>query len=294
MPMSAANLPPGLAPASVTPHLSREDGPGPAPFFCISREGIRLAAHQLGRSQHEAILLFLEQDIWPLRFKQNRGVFTCRDQAALLRARVAVLGCGGLGGHLAVLLARLGVGRFTLCDHDGFDESNLNRQLLCREDRLGMNKALIAREEVAGIASHAEVRAVTQAATEETLPDILRDAAVAADCLDDPATRLLAEQAAKRAGIPFVHGAIAGMEGFALLSADDAAAVLGRLYPAAGATKSTRAEYRQGVPALTPAVTAALQALLIVRHLTGVVPSADGVELLHLDLSVPEIERLQL
>ena len=60
----------------------------------------------------------------------------------LLQTRVFVLGCGGLGGHVASLLARLGVGGLRLCDSDIFEESNLNRQYFCTESTLGQPKAV--------------------------------------------------------------------------------------------------------------------------------------------------------
>jgi len=47
--------------------------------------------------------------------------------------KVCVIGCGGLGGHIIETLARVGVLHITAVDYDTFDESNLNRQLLCTE-----------------------------------------------------------------------------------------------------------------------------------------------------------------
>ena len=73
------------------------------------------------------------------------------DQLRLFRSRVAVIGCGGLGGYLIEQLARLGVGTLVLVDPDVFEEHNLNRQLLSSPAHLGIPKVDVARERVAAI-----------------------------------------------------------------------------------------------------------------------------------------------
>ncbi len=54
----------------------------------------------------------------------------------LLEMRVFMAGCGGLGGAVADMLARTGIGMFRLCDPDVFEETNLNRQLFWHRKRL--------------------------------------------------------------------------------------------------------------------------------------------------------------
>ncbi len=285
----------GLAPETFRDHLTWEQSPGPGPFFRINASGIAEASATLGCSARESMIRFLEKDVWPNRFCRNRGLFSGNEQANLLRAHVVVLGCGGLGGHVITLLARFGTGRFTVCDHDDFDESNLNRQTLCREDRIGTNKAEAAQAELRLIASHAEVRAVNESATPHTLPAMLVGADVLVDCLDNPQSRLAAETAAAAAGVPFVHGSIAGLEGFALCRPGKATgSALAALYPDSGGDAS-RAEHKLGVPTPTPALIAILQVMLTIRVLTGkFVPGNGAQEMWHADLSVPELERLFL
>ncbi len=287
------SAPPDLA-ARLAPFLKQEKAPGDGAFQSISLRGLAQAAAMLGRSVRESMILCLEQGIWPARFCRNRGIFSAQDQAALLRAHVFVLGCGGLGGHVALLLARLGVGLLSVCDGDVFEESNLNRQRLCREDRIGMNKAHAAAEELAAVASHVSVRVFAERADAANLPAMLEGARILVDCLDDIPSRRAAEAAARNAGIPFVHGAIAGREGFAFCSSGTVEeSALDRLYPEDPA-KEHRAEHRLGVPTLTPAVTAILQCEFVLRELTGKRPDRRELALWHVDLSVPEIEVLAL
>ncbi len=273
-------------------------GAGPDPLECITLAGTEELAALLRIPPREAMVFCLERDVWPLRFARNRGVFSAADQAKLLALRVAVIGCGGLGGHVILTLARLGVGELIVCDCDAFDESNLNRQILCREDRLGMNKAGAARRELALTASHAFVRAHECAATPDTLPAILDGAVAVADCLDNLKTRRQLEEAANAAGIPCIHGAVAGHEGFAMTCrprpAGEASA-LSLLHGEAGIAPEHGAEAQAGVPAPTPAAVALLQVMLIIRELLGPPPEHGGaIPLLHLDLSIPGLETLQL
>jgi tRNA A37 threonylcarbamoyladenosine dehydratase len=61
---------------------------------------------------------------------------------------VAVIGCGGLGGYIIEMLARLGIGNITVVDGDVFNETNLNRQLYSSPNVIGKNKALIAKNRI--------------------------------------------------------------------------------------------------------------------------------------------------
>ncbi|HAE22694.1 MAG TPA: thiamine biosynthesis protein ThiF, partial [Spirochaetaceae bacterium] len=83
----------------------------------------------------------LELGLLPARYARNAGSLGIEGQKALHNARVLVVGCGGLGGHLIEGLARLGVGYIVAVDPDCFDESNLNRQILCTTENLGKPKA---------------------------------------------------------------------------------------------------------------------------------------------------------
>jgi len=87
--------------------------------------------------------------IVPARFKRNS--LSCHEQLRLLQSRVAIIGCGGLGGRIAELLARLGIGHLILTDPDSFSESNLNRQLFCTPQTLGRNKVEVLAKELGTI-----------------------------------------------------------------------------------------------------------------------------------------------
>ena len=256
-------------------------------FFSLNQDGTKLLAERMGSTVRQAMLACLDCGIWPLRFRRNRGVLNAGEQARLLRCHAALLGCGGLGGCQANFLARLGIGSLTICDHDIFTESNLNRQSFCREDCIGMPKAIVAKNELMHMASHMQINSITYAASRENLPQILDGADIAIDCLDNFASRMELGQAAAEAGIPLVHGAIAGYEGFVFQGSKNTNCLQALCH----GSEQKGAENRAGVPVFTVVSVAAMQTLMLMHLLLGKA-EMDPACIWHLDLSVPEVELL--
>ena len=117
------------------------------------------------------------------RYERNR-IFSRNQQEELASKKAAVIGCGGLGGYAAEMLARAGVGHITVCDGDVFDETNLNRQLLCTEAIIGMPKARAAAERINSINSEVKAEAFSCNLTEENAEEILKGCDVVIDALD--------------------------------------------------------------------------------------------------------------
>ena len=155
----------------------------------------------------------IAMSIGPERYDRNFETLTRKQQVKLASARVAVLGLGGLGGGVSEMLARTGVGHLTLIDGDVFEPSNLNRQLLCTEDLLGTSKALAAEKRIRAVNSAVQVTAVAQYADGDNLYDMIRESDLVVDCLDSIHSRFILQEAAQKARIPLVAGAIAGVSG---------------------------------------------------------------------------------
>lgn len=274
--------------ALLGPYLMEQTAPGRDNFLSVREKGLCELAARRGLTLTQVMIECLDQGLWPERFRAQRGTLTAQDQVRLLKSTVAVIGAGGLGGAVILFLARTGVGRLVVCDGDSFDESNLNRQLLADAHRLGRNKALCAAEEIKSVNPAVEVVTFPVWAAEDNLMEILGPAQVAVDCLDTMETRYMLEEAACRREIPFVHGAVAGLEGM-LMTVYPKDPGLRGLYGPVPAEKKDSAETLLGVPAVTPALVAGLQATEVVNILLGRKPTARG-RLLHLDLSIPAIE----
>ena len=252
-----------------------------------SLEGLRLWAARNGMPLRAAMAALLPRHIWPERFRRNFGLVSAQDMARLLQSRVLVLGCGGLGGHVAELLARSGVGSMRLVDNDVFDESNLNRQRFCSERVLGRPKVVVVRDALADIASHVETEPLQLAADEGNLADLVAGVDAALDCLDNISAKTALERAALAAGVPFVHGSVLRDEGFCYVSSGPRAR-LEELYPQGQSVSELDHARREGVGALAPAAVACLMVRLC---LNALLRRPADTPLFHLDLSATELER---
>jgi molybdopterin/thiamine biosynthesis adenylyltransferase len=136
--------------------------------------------------------------------------------------RAVVLGIGGLGcpASLALLEAArqraLGL-QLVLVDDDVVERSNLSRQILFREADVGRPKVEAAKEALRALAGASEasieIACLRLRFTAESAPEILRGASMLLDGTDDFPTRFLANDAARAAGVPLVHGAVLGWIG---------------------------------------------------------------------------------
>ena len=150
---------------------------------------------------------------FPHRYDRNVEALSAQECQALAAKRVAVVGCGGLGGAVIEALARIGVGYLRVIDGDTFEESNLNRQLLCTEETLGREKALVAAERVASINSSVHVEPVVTLLEEANALELLGGMDCVVDCLDNLEARFWAVHSCQKLGTPIVYGAIAGWFG---------------------------------------------------------------------------------
>ncbi|MDD3819104.1 MAG: ThiF family adenylyltransferase, partial [Actinomycetota bacterium] len=116
--------------------LKKSDG-----ISIISVSQVKKIARNYNLSPKEVEIAALLEEIIPARYRRNFNTINFAEQITLLISKVAVVGCGGLGGNVIELLARLGVGTILAIDGDIFQESNLNRQILCTERDLGRDKA---------------------------------------------------------------------------------------------------------------------------------------------------------
>ena len=264
-----------------------ETNAGQQETLFVSLAGTRAWAAMQGLPLRTAMSDLLEQHIWPERFRRNFGLVAAHDLARRLQSRVLVLGCGGLGGHVAELLVRSGVGCIRLVDNDVFDESNLNRQRFCSERVLGQPKVRVVRDALADIASHVETEALVIVADSSNLSSLVSGMDVALDCLDTISTKTALEQAALAAGVTFVHGSVLREEGFCYASSGPQAR-LEELYPFGQSASELEHARRESVGALAPASLACLMVKLALRAIQRRTASS---ALYHLDLSVPELER---
>jgi adenylyltransferase/sulfurtransferase len=134
-------------------------------------------------------------------------------QERLLAATVLVVGAGGLGSPAALYLASAGVGRILLADGDTVDLTNLQRQVLHRDDRVGLGKAESGRRSLLEMNPEIEVEAIATRLEGDALGAAVARATVVLDCCDNFATRHAVNRACVEAGVPLVSGAAIRFDG---------------------------------------------------------------------------------
>jgi|ADurb_Gel_03_Slu_FD_contig_123_17863_length_6723_multi_12_in_1_out_2_5 molybdopterin/thiamine biosynthesis adenylyltransferase len=262
----------------------REDGGIKTVPFSVCRK----IASDFGIKPRDVETAALSNGICPERYRRNIGTLGISGQMKLLGSRVAVIGCGGLGGWIIELLARAGVGEIVMVDPDVFDENNLNRQLFSTEDNLGRPKAVAAASRVAAVNGAVETFPVVEFLDENNGRRILEGAAIAIDALDNNKGRKNTYAACCSLGIPFVHGAIGGMFG-----------QVGVFYPGDiplwdnDDVPDKGVETKTGNPPFTPAFVASLEVSEAIKFLTGSEKGLKG-EFIWFDLAEMESQRIKI
>lgn len=149
---------------------------------------------------------------WEIISRQM-SIVTKSQQTRFKESKIAVVGCGGIGGSVIEMLARMGVGKLNIIDNDTFDMSNLNRQLMSSVDSLGKSKSEVTKENIRLANPYVKVKAYTDELNENNIEEVLSDCDVIIDALDNLFTRVLISRYSKENKIPFVHGAIHGTKG---------------------------------------------------------------------------------
>ena len=204
--------------------------------------------------------------IYPLRYIRNREIISPEVQLQLARSRVAVVGAGGLGGHVILLLTRIGIGHLVVIDCDAFDETNLNRQAFCTRHTIGSPKTHEAARQIMDINPGVEVTSHQISIDPANIESLLDGSHVVVDALDNAHDRLLLEKGAKALHIPLVHGAIAGFDGQVMTVFPEDRGLRLIYGDAAAARKDPETpEAVLGVPAPTPSMIATLQVMEVLK-----------------------------
>jgi len=200
-----------------------------------------------------------------MRYLKNMQAFSKEENELFRNKSVAVIGCGGLGGYIIEMLARLGIGNITVVDGDVFNETNLNRQLYSSLNVIGKNKALIAKNRIIKINPDINVCCFKKMLNEKNAKIILEKVDLVIDALDNLEGRFLIQQKAKKFQIAFIHGAVSGWYGqvSTILPGDDS---LYRIYPEG---INTKINDFLGNPSFMPTMIAAIQVAEAAKVLTN-------------------------
>lgn len=196
------------------------------------------------------------------RYCRNIPALTEAECACLRTKKVAVIGCGGLGGHLVELLTRVGIGSIRVVDADIFEPSNLNRQILSEPTLLWTAKAEAAAARVRRVNPDVAVEAFHARLDAHNADAYISGCDAVLDGLDTIDARKFLADACARAGIPYIYGAIQGWVAQAAVSMPDDS-LLDVLYPEGVAIRDNSAL------SFTPDLCASIQAALCTKLLVG-------------------------
>lgn len=200
--------------ALITAAAREERLPDGGTIHALADRDIPAIARQTGESPWLVADVALAMDVLPARYLRNLGAFGLAGQIRLHRGTAAMVGLGGLGGLVLESLARLGVGRILAADHDVFEDSNLNRQILATTLTHGIAKATAAQDRSQLVNPLVHVDGRKEKLDREGMDLLLEDADVVLDCLGGLAGRRDLEMSARQAGLPLVTGAVAGWSGY--------------------------------------------------------------------------------
>lgn len=134
-------------------------------------------------------------------------------QLKLKKARVLVVGAGGLGCPASLYLVAAGIGYVAVVDKETVELSNLNRQVLHWNDDIGKPKGVSVIEKLRQLNPEVTVEAIQKVLTTENARQLVKGFTVIVDALDNWRTRFLLNKACVKEGIPFVHAGVYALYG---------------------------------------------------------------------------------
>ncbi len=213
-------------------------------------------------------------------------------QEKLKQSSVLVVGLGGLGSAAAQYLAAAGIGHLLLLDFDTVALSNLQRQVLHTDARVGLPKVDSARQALAAINPNVQLTPLAETADDARLANLITECDAVLDCTDNVTTREQLNKLCFATGVPLISGAAIRMEGqvsvFTWQPGEPCYRCLSRLF---GDQSLTCAE--SGVMAPLVGVIGSLQAMECIKVVTGFGKPARG-KLMIYDAMTMEFRQLKL
>lgn len=214
-------------------------------------------------------------------------------QAKLLDAKVLLIGAGGLGSPTAYYLAAAGVGTLGIVDDDVVDRSNLQRQILHTDDRVGMPKIESAELTLKGLNPDLNVIGYRERVDSSNVMRLFEDYDIIVDGCDNFPTRYLVNDACVFMNKPNVHGSIFQFEGQTTVFNPSEGPCYRCLFPEPPPPGAAPSCQEAGVLGVLPGLIGSVQAVETLKLILGIGNSLVG-RLLHFDTLSMDIKTLKL
>src|ERR1700733_9758777 len=214
-------------------------------------------------------------------------------QLKLKRARVLLIGTGGLGAPLGLYLAAAGVGHLGLVDFDVVDSSNLQRQVTFTTGDVGKSKSEAAKARLSALNPMIDIVSYDTRLTSDNALDLFRDYDIIVDGTDNFPTRFLVNDACVLLGKPNVYGSIFRFEGQATIFAYPGGPCYRCLYPEPPPPGLVPSCAEGGVLGVLPGIVGSIQAAETLKLILGAGDSLVG-RLLLFDALAMKFRELKL
>ncbi len=193
-----------------------------------------------------------------------------------------VIGAGGLGSPVCLYLAAAGVGVIGVVDDDTVDSSNLQRQIIHRDQGIGMPKVHSAAEAMRALNPFVEVRPYQRRLDEDSAAALFAEYDLILDGTDNFDTRYMVNRVAAELGKPLIAGAITQWEGqISLYDPARGTPCYQCVFPERPAPGMVPTCAEAGVAAPLPGVIGSIMAMEAVKHLTGAGQTLAGRLMIH-------------
>ncbi len=215
-------------------------------------------------------------------------------QQKLRKAKVLVIGAGGLGSPVLQYLAAAGVGTLGVVDDDEVSLSNLQRQVLFDEDQLDMPKVFAAKAKLTALNPHIAILPYNRRLTDADAQDLFAEYDLVLDGTDNYQTRSLVNATCVATKTPLVSGAISQWEGqVSLFHPANGTPCYACIFPDEPADGLAPNCAQAGVMGALPGIIGSIMAAEAIKHITGAGQTLAG-EMLIFDALYGESRKIKL
>jgi molybdopterin-synthase adenylyltransferase len=210
----------------------------------------------------------------------------------LRKAKVCVVGVGGIGNPVVTQLTAMGIGKLKIVDRDIIEISNLHRQHLYTENDIGRVKVEAAKAKLQQINSNVEIEALPNSVTKYTAESIVNGFDIVVDALDSIDARYALNDACIKLNIPLIYGGALGMLGSICTIIPNKTACLRCIFPALAEDDMPTCS-TEGVHPSILYLVGGIQVSEVVKIIVGEKPTLEN-KLLYIDLNDLSLEKVPI
>lgn len=213
-------------------------------------------------------------------------------QRKLMKAKVAIVGIGGLGSIASIYLTLAGIGHIRIIDHDIIEEHNLHRQILYDPSEIGQPKVEVAARKLSKMNPQVKVEPIPEHLNQLNAEELLDGVDVIVDGLDNMTTRYIINRVSVKKNIPYIFAGAIGLEGNITVIHPPETPCLECIFPKIDDNLIPTCETR-GVIGATPGIIGSIEAMEAIKLIAGIENGLKG-KLLVCDFKTMEFHKINI